>query len=340
MDALAGRRWLLLIQQLPTHPSSARIRLWRRLQQIGSVALKNSVYVLPHTARAREDFEWLAGEIRAARGQASVLAVEALTEAQDQEICEAFRSASRAGYDALRTKANAVLRRATARSSGQARAGLEREVRACREELARIVSLDFCGAPSRTAAEEIVNALNTKIARLTAVESPSGARVRLPALKRELYQGRTWVTRTRPGVDRMSSAWLIRTFVDSRARFAFTGDASRTAKSHVPFDMFGVELGHQGNRCTFETLCERFGIADEAVRRIGEIVHDVDLQDNRFAPAEAPVVANLIEGLRASYTDDGELLEHGIGLFAALHAAFSQTAAPARRRSKRRPSAG
>ena len=138
--------------------------------------------------------------------------------------------------------------------------------------------------------------------------------------RKEAFHARTWVTRPRPGVDRMASAWLIQRFIDDQARFAFADEPpAATERRRVAFDMFGVEFGHHGGRCSFEVLCDRFGITDEGVRRLGRIVHDIDLKDEKYCPPEAPVVARMVEGLRATYADDSELLAHGIAMFAALY---------------------
>ena len=326
------RRWLLLIQQLPTRPSSARIKTWRRLQQIGSVVLKNSVYVLPHTPQAREDFEWLATEIRAANGQASILVAEALTSEQEIDICEAFRQARAVDYDALRVEAQDLLRKTPASLHGAARQSLQRSLKTLRDELTRVQAIDFCGAPARAGAEEALDALAAKLRSGSSQTAPADART--ARLRRDQYHRRVWVTRPRPGVDRMSSAWLIQRFIDSAARFSFTdADTAALPRREIPFDMFGAEFGHQADRCTFETLCHRFGISDPAVQRIAAIVHDVDLKDRRYQPPEAPFVGNVIEGLQATYQDDHELLQHGMALFAGLYESFahSPVAAHARR---------
>jgi hypothetical protein len=329
------QRWLLLIQQLPTHPSSARIKLWRRLQQLGSVVLKNSVYVLPLTAQAREDFEWLCTEIRAANGHASILLAEALTSEQEEDIRQAFRAARSVEYNALRVKARDLLRSAPAHATGTTRQALERALRACRDDLARIESIDFCEAPARAAAADAVDALAAKLT--TMPTRTSFMKPPAPVLKRQPYQKRTWITRPRPGVDRMACAWLIQRFIDPAARFVFADvEASKVPRRRIPFDMFGAEFGHRGERCSFETLCDRFGIDEPAVLRLGQIVHDVDLKDRRYAPPEVPVVGSLIEGLRATYTDDHELLQHGIALFAGLYEAFSQPATASVPRSRMR----
>ena len=148
------------------------------------------------------------------------------------------------------------------------------------------------------------------------------------------FTGRTWVTRPRSGVDRMSSAWLIRRFVDPKARFAFRATTPSGKSREIPFDMFGVEFGHDGDHCTFEVLATRFGIHDPAVKRIGEIVHDVDLKDSRYGHAESAVVHELVEGLRRAHADDHVLLEHGMTMFGGLFESF-RGGAPAPRRQGR-----
>jgi hypothetical protein len=135
----------------------------------------------------------------------------------------------------------------------------------------------------------------------------------------EAYRGRLWVTRPRPGVDRMASAWLIRRFIDREARFGFVQDRATAPADAVPFDMFGVEFTHQGEHCTFETLCDRFGIREPAIGRLAAIVHDLDLKDSRFGAAEAPTVGMLIDGLQLAHADDDELLAQGSALFEALY---------------------
>jgi hypothetical protein len=312
-----------------------RIKTWRRLQQIGSVVLKNSVYVLPYTPQAREDFEWLATEIRSANGQASILAAEPLTSDLEAEILRAFRAARTADYDNVRTEMDKVLRHQRRELSTVDRKALQRACKTFEDDLARIQAIDFFGSPARAAAEEALTKMKAKLA--TDVR-PSAELASGPRLNKHDYQRRTWVTRTRPGIDRMACAWLIRRFIDERARFVFTerNDISRLPKGHVPFDMFGAEFGHHADACSFETLCHRFGISDMAVQHIAEIVHDGDLKDQRYARAETTTIANLIDGLRATYNDDGQLLDHGIALFAGLYESFAQTAltAPKPRRGR------
>jgi hypothetical protein len=139
------------------------------------------------------------------------------------------------------------------------------------------------------------------------------------------YAKRRWVTRPRPGVDRMASAWLIRRFIDPRATFGFV-DRARGAE--VPFDMYDGEFSHQGELCTFETLAVRFGLTDRVVSQIGQIVHDLDLKETRYAAPEGPAVGRMVEGLRQLHPDDSTLLEHGIAMFEALARSFESAAPP------------
>jgi len=148
-----------------------------------------------------------------------------------------------------------------------------------------------------------------------------------------LYHGRFWVTRPRPGVDRMASAWLIRRFIDPGARFGFFTDAKAAPADAVPFDMFGAGFGHEADRCTFETLQARFDIHEPAVARLGEIVHDLDLKDNRFGSPEAATLGAAIDGLQLACADDGILLEQGMTLYEALYRSFAQATRPPKPRA-------
>lgn len=330
-DSPAVDRWLLFLVQLPTRPAAPRIKLWRRLQQLGSIALRGSVYVLPNSSAAREDFEWLRTEVRAAGGHASILAARALSASEDEAIAELFKNARSDDYGRL---ASSVQRIAAGASLGPGvRRAAEKALRAARHELSRIEAIDFGGSPRRDAAVDAVTALAARIDPGRKKE-PMHASARVsPAA----YRGRTWVTRPRPGVDRMSSAWLIRRFIDPKAKFAFNAAKPSPSSRQVPFDMFDVEFGHDGNLCTFEVMTKRFSIQDEAVRRLGEIVHDVDLKESRYGHPETLVVNELVEGLRRAHTDDHQLLEHGMTMFGGLYESFrAAPSTPPRKRKRTR----
>ncbi len=311
--------WLVLFYQLPAKHSPARVKAWRRLQRIGALMLKNSAYVLPNNGEAREDFEWIKTEIIAIGGQAMVLAADALDSGTHQEIIELFRAARGQDFGTIRDQAQTMLERWRSRSArGSARRRLVQSVRRLREQFREIEAIDFFDTPNRNEAAQVVDELDRRVKRGQAMaRRPSPSTETLDVNE---YRGRVWVTRPRPGVDRMASAWLIRRFIDRNATFAF-GDVSKRA-AMIPFDMFGSEFGHQGTSCTFEIIARRFRINDPAVAWLGRIVHDLDLKEESQGVPEKAAVGGMIEGLRRMYPDDQTLLSAGITMFEALYQSY------------------
>ena len=164
--------------------------------------------------------------------------------------------------------------------------------------MAAIAKRDYFETPSRRAAEALIG----DIERTLGAATPPAADA--PRLQAKQFKGRVWVTRPRPGIDRMASAWFIRRFIDRSARFRFADAADARDRRSIPFDMPDVEFGHHGASCTFETLVHRFGVADPAVRQIADIVHDLDLKETRFGRPEAAAVGRIVDGLRAAGTSD------------------------------------
>ncbi len=320
-------RWLLLVHQLPASPSNVRVRTWRRLQQLGAIAVKQAVYVLPDSPAAREDFEWLKTEIEGAGGEASVFAAASVDAWSDDGIVEEFRGSRQEAYAALATEIEELQRRIDApRPRRRTRApATGRLLDVFRQRFAAIERIDFFGSAGRDRVATLLTSFEERLAQGTA-RRPSSAPT--SGAHPATFQGRLWVTRPRPGVDRMSSAWLIRRFVDPEARFGFVTDRDAVPREAVPFDMFGVELTHRGDHCTFETLCVVFGIDDAAVARIAAIVHDLDLKDSRFGAPDAPSVGAMIDGLQLAYADDEALLAQGMVIFEALYRAAERSARP------------
>ena len=329
---MAEPRWLLLGHQLPTAASNARVKTWRRLQQIGAVPARNSVYVLPNTEQCREDFEWIRSEIVALGGEATVFAADAISEGGTEDIVSAFRRAREQEYRALKTEIDRLVPRGKARGAvGSLREGTAaRSRRALRDRFNAIERIDYFDAPARgdaaaslAALERAVNGRRSAPVMTDTPLTPTG------------FRGRRWVTRRRPGVDRMASAWLVRRFIDPKAKFAF---ADRASGSDVPFDMYTGEFSHHGELCTFEVLAERFRVKNAAVTKVGQIVHDLDMKDSKYNLPEAAAVERMVDGLRALHSDDATLLEHGINMFDALAHSFGseRTGTPSKAKKKGR----
>jgi hypothetical protein len=313
------KRWLLFVHQVPSQPSNLRVRTWRRLQQLGALAVKQAVYVLPDSAGAREDFQWLKTEIESAGGQASVFVADSVDSWSDEQLIREFRQCRQDAYRELATEVEAILKGPSSRRrTHMIGLPLQRVCEGFRQRVAAIDRVDFFGSAGRDRVVTLIEQLASRQAQ----NRSHASHVEAVHDPRTLPQRALWVTRPRPGVDRMASAWLIRRFIDADARFAFLQEAALAPARAIPFDMFGAQFGHQGDHCTFETLCRHFGIRDPAVTRMATIVHDLDLKDHRFEPGEAPTIGLLIDGLQLGTADDDELLAGGMTLFDALHRSF------------------
>jgi hypothetical protein len=305
--------WLLLVHQLPARPPGIRVKIWRRLRQLGAVAVKSSVYVLPNRQGAREDFEWVRAEIAALGGQATVFQASTVEARAGDELRELFRRARDDDYRAL----TAEMERYTPKGARSARRTAPgdggKAVRDFRERLVQIEATDYFAAAGREAAR-------TALAKIEALAQPLERQPAATAARRASFQRRVWMTRPRPGIDRIASAWLIRRFLDPAARFAFGDRAEAQASGAVSFDMFEGDFTHVGDRCTFEVLCARFGLRDPVVAEIGQTVHDLDLKDGKFGRSAGAILGPLIEGLQTLHADDADLLERGMALFEAWYA--------------------
>jgi hypothetical protein len=296
-DEPAG--WLLLLHQLPARPAYARVKLWRRLQALGAVAVKNAVYALPAGPQAQEDFEWVLKEIGEGGGEGLIVEARLIDGLTDEAARALFNTAREADYRALAKEIRAIEKDAT-----------PAQVARLRAEAARIASIDFFGANGREDVE-------ARLAALSAGDAAPGPAPRL------LVPGQVWVTRRNVHVDRIGSAWLIRRFIDPEAVFKFVpAKGYHPRKGEIRFDMFDGEYTHEGDRCTFEVLLLRSGRDDPALTAIGEIVHDIDLKDGKFARAEAGGIAALIDGLARADLTDLERVEQGGRLFDNLYALF------------------
>ncbi len=282
------------------------------------MAVKKSVYVLPNSSETREDFEWIRSEIVAQGGEALVFEAQATDDLSSAEIRAALEGARQSDWLELTEKCREVLEvhQAPEPLPEESVAELRRDLKSLRSRAAQIDKIDHLRVSGRKHAMAALKHLERLVTPSSdAAESSTRRRV-------EDYKSRVWLTRPRPGVDRMASAWLIRRFIDPEARFRF-GEKIPQREDVVPFDMFGVELGHRGEQVTFETLMHDFGLSDPALERIARIVHELDLRAEEITDAEGPTLDRLIEGLRASVDRDELLLDHGIAIFEALYASFS-----------------
>jgi hypothetical protein len=295
--------WLLLVFTLPTAKASERVGVWRKLQRYGAVALPASGYVLPNNSMNQERFEWLATSIRSSKGQAAVANVCSFDELRNEQIEQMFNEARTREYQLLEKD---LKKFAKPRTRDKSQPGILR----IKRRLQQIVEIDFFGSPIRARIEEAVQQVESD-----GDKEESSAGKQTP----KDYVGRTWITRPQPGIDRISSAWLILRYIDSQAKFAFDKDPGHHADA-IPFDMFNAGgFGHLGNDCTFETLVKSFGIKDSRLRLVAQAIHDADLADEHFGRIEALGIDRVLDGWNKQGMANEEVLRRGMEMIDGLY---------------------
>jgi hypothetical protein len=296
--------WLMMVFSLPSAKASERVQVWRKLQKFGSLPFRNAGYLLPNTPENRERLVWISETVRSSGGQASVIEVSTIDDLSDEATRELFRQAREADYAALQKN----LEKLKPRSGTSSPQALK-----LRKRFDEIVAMDFFVSKRRSEVQVLFDQLNP----LAAQQKPA------KLFSKKDYQKKTWLTRPRPGIDRVSSAWLISRHIDDHPSFAFA-DKSDASPDAIPFDMYGPNgFGHEGDRCTFETLCRSFSIKDKKITLIAEAIHDADLEDGKFGRQEGHVMNRILQGWAKQKVEDHELLKRGMELIEGLYVSIA-----------------
>ncbi len=286
--------WVVFSYSLPTKAvSSPRVTLWRRLRRLGAVSPAGGVQVLPARDDCIEAFQWLAQEIRQAQGEALVMRVSQFQGLTDEQLIALFNQARAKEYAELEAAA-AQLEKGRRKLQDEQPAELLDALTRLRNRFNEISRVDYFGSPDAMR-------VGARLARIDEALSHTGTNPQVSRTTREAYRDKRWVTRPRPHVDRLACIWLIRRFINSNAiiRYALTPEPDE-----IGFDMNEGTFGHQGNLCTFETMVKAFGLKDPTLRAMGEIVHEIDLRDGKYARPATAGVDQILEGwLLAGYSD-------------------------------------
>jgi hypothetical protein len=317
-------KWLFLVHQVQTPNSRERVKVWRAVRKVGAVLYRNSVYVLPYGKERLEDFQWLCQQIKDSKGEASVFAAESRDNEENKTLRSLFVRTREEDYSAILSKAERLLDR-IGRAKEEQRLSerlvktLAREARQLGESFTETETTDFFSAPLAGKTRNALEQVNKFLSSFEPQHQPTSP----PAFhQRRSFQGKTWTTRRHIHIDRLCSAWLIRRFIDAKARFVFAPE-SKLPRDAIPFDAFGVEFSHHGEDCTFETLVKSFQLKDAAVSTMAEIVHDIDVKDRKFGRPEAAGLDVVVRALSQSLKDDHKALEAGTVILDALYKHFS-----------------
>jgi hypothetical protein len=300
--------WILLLYSLPTGRGSARVGIWRKLKRSGALPFKASAYLLPNRPLLLERFQWLAQQVIDAGGDATLVFISQIEDMSHEEMVRQFNDARAAEYEAL----SAALNELIARQIKKPDETLMPELEKLRRQFAEIRCLDFFDSPRGHEVEMLIE-------RAAVLPERRGRGKVSQVLSPRRFIGKTWLTRPQPAIDRVGCAWLIRGFIDPKATFVFANDPA-VHPGAIPYDMMGVKFTHRGEDCTFETLLKCFGLKDPALRRLGEMVHDADLEDGKFQTTEAIGLDRVFKGWAKLGLTDDEIFQRGFSCFDALHA--------------------
>jgi hypothetical protein len=305
-------RWLILVHRIPPRPLYLRAKIRQRLAAVGAVAVKKAVNLLPKNSDARADLPWYAQEHVTGGGDAHLFDGDFVDGVASEAAIAQFRQMRDADYEALAAEARTAMKSARSAAAVSELAAAHARLTRRFDEIRRI---DFFDTPGRDSAEKAIAAIEARLKKDQKEET------RMLKANPEL-RGRTWVTRPDVHIDRLASAWFIRRFIDPKARFRFEDAKAARQESEIRFDMVGGDFTHEEDRCTLETLVRRVGLPDKGVRAIAEIVHDLDLKEEKFARPETAGVRTMLDGVIARFPDDHARIERALPLFDDLHEAL------------------
>ncbi len=323
--------WLLFFYTVPAKPVGSRTKIWRKLSKIGAVKLKGTAYLLPYSDQHHEILQWLISELSSLGGEGALVRTDTVEPLGQSEIISLFDGQCAKlyhklleGFDALERKID-ILRQSDRTDSGK---NLTGQLKKLQRKLHSVKKVDFFTSTFGVELENRMKSLTNEFYQLASAGKKRQSKadtMKTPLRKKKDYQGKTWVTRKNPFVDRMASAWLIRKFIDNQAVFAFIDDKDLKPPGGgiVTFDIKNGDFTHTRDLCTLEILIISFDLGDRVPQHISNIVHNIDLQDDKYRSPEADGIEMILSGVRNSVATDSSALEKGMDLFEALYASFT-----------------
>mgnify|MGYP000843924754 CR=1 FL=1 len=313
-------KWILFSYSIPAANAKARMRTWRRISAIGAAQLKTGLQILPHREELLESVTWLIGEVNSLGGEAIALQCYQVEGMSDEQIEKLFQAQVDAEFAQIQAEAETLLPSEATLESEDGIKEASIALRKLRKRCETVRERDFFPSGAAAKTLKVLDAISARLRR-----PERGARPAAPR-DRSHYQGRVWVTRARPYIDRLGSAWLIQRFIDPQATFRFLlpGQATSLAQGELPFDMAIGDFTHRGELVTFEVLLDEFAVADPALAKMAELVKAIDVQEEALAE-DAALLKALLDGLVTLNDDDHRLLEKAGLLFDALYAGYAKT---------------
>lgn len=311
--------WLLMFYSLPTKPERNRLRIYRRLQKEGTLSL-NGVHLLPYNEDRYEFFQWLYQEIKTLDGEMNFVTIEKIEMMDNSEVISLFQKQSEASYTEIDERIKALTTELL---------GFEHELDSEQEHIFRqtlkkitrdfdpLYAIDFFHSSKGKTLSNAIKNVQTKLESL--LESKSSSDLIVPLHNIADYQSKKWQTRPRPFVDRMASAWLIQKCIDPHAEFIFSNSINDSDSKIITYDMNNANFTHIGDLCTFEVLLQSFAIQDNAMEEIAKIIHNLDLNDDKYITPEAEGIKLILTSIRNSTANDQTILLKSYEIFDYLY---------------------
>ena len=315
-----NEKWILFSYSVPAANAKARMRIWRRISACGAVQLKTGLQILPNRDDLLENITWLIGEVTALGGEAIAIQCSRIEGMEDEQIERLFQGQIDQEFLQIQAEVRGLLAAPSPAEGSDQVKELLPSLRKLRKRCESLQGRDFFPSGSAVKTLALLDAASEQLRRT------DNALPAIVSFERAGYQGRTWVTRIHPYIDRLSSAWLISRFIDAKAQFRFLqpGEKAEIAKGEIPFDIAGAEFSHQGELITFEVMSRGFDLLDPAIIKISELVRCIDIQEGAILPDDGALLKNLLDGLIAISTSDHQLLDRALLIFDALHAGYTQ----------------
>jgi hypothetical protein len=323
-SAAKGHGWILFFYSVPSKPASNRMKVWRKLMKAGALQLKGAVYILPFNDEHYEFLQWLVSEIAEMKGEGAFTRIKKIDTMKDSEVIALFNQQRADDYITIEKTLYDLERRVTSIQKG-AKAknvrGLLQQFSKLHKEFEEVKRVDFFSSGEGEALNKRTKRVGAELKTLAGTEPKKESPVTITTRSVTAYKRKIWLTRKKPFIDRMASAWLIRRFIDKSASFDFIDekDLDTVSKDSVVFDMREGDFTHAGDMCTFEVLIKSFVLRDKVLKKMAEIVHDLDMKDEKYNATEAKGLEDILIGIRKTAKDDRDALERGMQVFEMLY---------------------
>jgi len=316
--------WLLFFYSIPSKPVASRMKIWRKLTRAGALPFKGAVYILPDNEENFEYFQWLVSEVISMGGEGAFVKIEKVETANDSKIIHLFNEQMGRDYRRIEKRLEEIGRKIDSGKTGggfPSKRTLSEYFNRLMREFEEIRKIDFF---SSKMGDDIKKRMKIMESEIKKIAGPNMKKQHVVIISKSLedYKRKIWVTRKNPFVDRTASAWLIKRFVDEKAVFRFIEEKEmeNLDKNMILFDAMGGEFTHVGDMCTFEVILKSFSLKSKELKRIAELVHELDVKDGKYKCPEANGIEEILTGIRKLSKDDTEILEKGMAIFEMLYA--------------------